>query len=393
MNRMLAALAPIVASISFFAPPGSPPEVVDTLSDPIQVGAGAGWGRHPDTSSASVIGLVEGPLTPPLGRGSLSISAPTPSDIALAFAVPTGAPGQDLPTPVPWSGLSASYATYTADGADVASRVPTLRLVGYQSLTPTPTGFTTLSFEPSRNGTVEGGVWQTWELGPDSIVIQSNASDGFCTIAASCTLSEFAAQYPGGGWGMIQVGIGSGAPAGAVGFADAVLVRDGTTAEYFYDFEVPASAASTASIAPGAATATGGAATVTLVASAVSATPTVSFTIATTLPDGTMQTQVVEVDAGTTSEVSLPVPFGVTRIVVTAQDAVLSEGDVTFTAPPPPTPPPPTPPVPEAELPPTGANPAAVMWGAGLLAAGLSVLAAARVRAARARVHRTDRVG
>ena len=73
-------------------------------------------------------------------------------------------------------------------------------------------------------------------------------------------------------------------------------------------------------MAAGAATATGGSATVTLNASAISATPTVPFTIVVTLPDGTEQTQVVEVDADSTDELSIPVPFGTTHVEVWAQD-------------------------------------------------------------------------
>ena len=122
-------------------------------------------------------------------------------------------------------------------------------------------------------------------------------------------------------------------PAGSLGYADAVVVRSGDTAEYSYDFELPASENSTASVAAGAATATGGWATVTLNASAISATPTVPFTIVVTLPDGTEQTEVVEVDADSTDELSIPVPFGTTHVEVWAQDTLIAEGDVTFTAP------------------------------------------------------------
>ena len=76
------------------------------------------WGGrvHPDSTDAAGVTFVEGPATPPLGRGSLELYTPEMSDRALAFAVPTGAPGGD-PLATPWTGLSASYATFIPDGA------------------------------------------------------------------------------------------------------------------------------------------------------------------------------------------------------------------------------------------------------------------------------------
>ena len=173
------------------------------------------------------------------------------------------------------------------------SSAPTLRVVGYQVLVGT-TGFTTLTLLPSDDE-FEAGVWQTWEIGPDSA--RSSNRTPTTTISASVRsllAEEFAARYPGGALGRDPAGHRGRAPADSVGYADAVVVRgvvDGAQAEFSYDFELPASENSTASVAAGAATATGGSATVTLNASAVSATPTVPFTIVVTLPDGTEQTR------------------------------------------------------------------------------------------------------
>ena len=379
------AVATVLAAVTFFALPGSPPEVVDDFSDPLEVATGVGWAVHPDSTAGAGVTFVEGPATPPLGRGSLELYTPEMSDRALAFAVPTGAPGEE-PLATPWTGLSASYATFIPDGV-LANSTPTLRFVGYHDLRTGLDGFTTLTFQPQYDGTVENGVWQTWDLGPDSIMFQSNDDEGFCNDPGLCTLSQFAAKYPFGGFYQVQVGLGSGVPAGSLGYADAVVVRSGDTAEYSYDFELPASENSTASVVAGAATATGGSATVTLNATAISATPTVPFTIVVTLPDGTEQTEVVEVDADSTDELSIPVPFGTTHVEVWAQDTLLAEGDVTFTAP---VTPPVTPPVTGGggELAPTGFDPVPAYWGAALLAAGLAMVAAGRVRA---RARGTDR--
>ena len=397
MGLTSVALAPILAGVLFFGAPSQPPVVVvDTLGNLVEVGTGTGWGIHPDTQGTGAVRLVEGPAAPPLGRGSLLLATPASTDRALAFAVPTGGttgPGGVFPTPVPWTGLSASYATFIPEGL-AANSTPTLRIVGYHDLLATdgPTGFTTLTFQPQYNGPVENGVWQTWEIGPESIMFQSNTSDaGFCNDPATCTLQAFMDRYPDGGWGEIQVGVGSGVPAGSLGYADAVVVRGnvgGTPQEYAYDFEIPASEASTATITPGPATSTGGSATVTLDASALSVTDPVPFTIAVTLPDGTVETQVVEVPAGTTVDVPIPVPFGVTHIEVSAQGTVIAEGDVTFLAP---VTPPVTPPV--TELPPTGFDPIATAWGSALLAAGVALVAVARVRSRRALLRSEDRIG
>lgn len=368
------AVATVLATVTFFALPGSPPVVVDSFSSLAEVATGVGWAVHPDSTDAAGVTFVEGPATPPLGRGSLELYAPTSTDRALAFAVPTGEPGGD-PLALPWTGLSASYATFVPEGGS-SSSTPTLRILGYQILAGT-VGFTTLSFQPPFDEVVPG-EWQTWDIGPASEVFQSNTSDeNFCIQSDPCTVSEFAGRYPNGGWGEVQVGIGAGAPAESLGYADAVVVRSGATAEYSYDFEVPASDNSTASVAAGAATATGGSATVTLNASAISAPPTVPFTIVVTLPDGTEQSQVVEVDADSTDELSIPVPFGTTHVEVWAQDTLIAEGDVTFTAP---VTPPVTPPG-GGELAPTGFDPVPAYWGSALLAAGLAMVAAGRVRA------------
>lgn len=98
---------------------------------------------------------------------------------------------------------------------------------------------------------------KTWTLGLDSLVWQSNESDnGFCPITAPCTFRDFAARYPEGAWGLIEVGLGSGVPANSTGNVDDVHVFAGTT-QFVYDVEVtePSSTTST-TVASGAATAT-----------------------------------------------------------------------------------------------------------------------------------------
>jgi hypothetical protein len=160
-----------------------------------------------------------------LGTALLGSTASAADARALTGGSPTVSPdttgGESRARP--WSGLAGSYATFVPDGSPAAS-APTLRFTGFQLAT---SQFTTLSFEPSRNGTVTPGQWQTWTLGPDSIVWQTNATGAFCQRASPCTLAQFAARYPNGVWGTAQLGLGSGVAGLATGYADAVAIGDG----------------------------------------------------------------------------------------------------------------------------------------------------------------------
>ncbi|WP_243064473.1 hypothetical protein [Humibacter sp. RRB41] len=229
-----------------------------------------------------------------------------------------------------WSSLNGeSFSTFTFAAVNPGSSLPLMKFAGWQAGTAQ---FTTLSFGQPGNGAASSGAWQTWTLGTDSLVFQSNASDaGFCVQASPCTFGAFLARYPTGLWGQMQIGLGSGAAAGAQGFADAVSATHGVTS-YAYDFEVPASSNSTAAIRPGSQTSTGGQVTVTLNASSVAA-GSVVFTITSTLPDGTIQTTERTVAAGDMATATLDVPFGSTSVSVTAQDVSIATGTVTFTAP------------------------------------------------------------
>jgi LPXTG-motif cell wall-anchored protein len=201
-------------------------EVVSTLP-------GGNWTVLPDTTEGGSAEVVKGPGTPPAGTGSLRLTVETTADRALV--------GTDLGsvTTRPFSALSAEYSTYVPNGSP-ESFTPTLRFAAFQTVTPAPQNFTTVSFEPLRNGTVIPGQWQTWALGPDSQVWQTNATDnGFCVQASPCTLGEFSAHYPNSAWGQAQLGLGSGVAGPAEGFADAVTLTDGDTTQ-FTDFDPPA---------------------------------------------------------------------------------------------------------------------------------------------------------
>ena len=236
-----AALAGALALTVAFAPAASAATVViDHLVGPAQAAAGNGWAEHPDQEGGTEE-FVKGPATPPAGTGSLQLSVPTGETRALIFTVPNG-----LGTAVAWGDLAGSgYSTYTENTANPGASVAALKFVGYQDYnTDNPVlsdGFTTLNFEPSNNGTVTANEWQPWTIDEESLVWQSNTGDdNFCVQASPCTLAEFAAHYPQGAWGQVQIGLGVlGSQGGATSFVDAVTIAQGATT-FGYNFEAVA---------------------------------------------------------------------------------------------------------------------------------------------------------
>ena len=239
--------AAVAAAVVAAVPVGAGAVTITGFVSLLDAAAGNGWAIHPDQAGAASERFVVGPLTPPAGQGSLELTVPTTTDGALVFTVPnpgTGAtpPGDVGPfNPTPWGNTSGSFSTFTANTTSPASSIPVLKLVGYQQFNAAnpllSTGFTTLNFEGSNQpGGVVANQWQTWVLGPTSLVWQSNQTDPFCPIESPCTLAAFAAQYQAGAWGQIQVGLGLGVGPDAVGNVDNVQVSDGTTT-FTYDFE------------------------------------------------------------------------------------------------------------------------------------------------------------
>jgi hypothetical protein len=351
-----------------------------------QAAAGNGWAVHPDQTAGGSERFVEGPLTPPSGRGSLELSVAATSDRALVFTVPKpgarahapGAPGPFNPTP--WGSLTgSSFSTFTANTAAPASSIPVLKFVGYHVFNAAnplqSTGFTTLNFEGSNQGSVTPDQWETWTLGPTSRVWQSNTTGGFCQIAAPCTLTEFVVQYPNGAWGQIQIGLGSGAAAGAVGYADNVQVPDGTTT-FTYDFETPSP--STATIVPLAPHIQGRVAIV-LDASPDAVGPTV-FTIAFS-GSIAVSPAPVTLAAGQGVAALFDLPFGTTNVEVQVQGVTIASAAITIQPLPPPTTEPPTTSGPAGTIPatgsPSGKGPMLAL-GLGLLTIGSGLFLIAR---------------
>ena len=185
--------AAVAAAVVAAVPVGAGAVTITGFVGLLDVAAGNGWAIHPDQAGAASERFVVGPLTPPAGQGSLELTVPTTTYRVLVFTVPnpgTGAtpPGDVGPfNPTPWSNTSGSFSTFTANTTSPASSIPrpeARRVPAVQRRDPLLLmGFTTLNFEGSNQpGGVVANQWQTWVLGPTSLVWQSNQTDPFCPI-------------------------------------------------------------------------------------------------------------------------------------------------------------------------------------------------------------------
>ena len=165
-------------------------EVITTISPTFTE---TGW--FVDVSHTGSQQLVEGPATPPEGRGSLELGV---ADTAQRALVSTALGStQTVPVFRPFD-VTGSWSTFVPTGTD-ENAAPVVKLSAFLEATGTPTGFTTVNLEPFRNGTVTPGTWQTWTIGPAATVWHTNSGETFCRQASPCTLSVFATNYPNRG--------------------------------------------------------------------------------------------------------------------------------------------------------------------------------------------------
>lgn len=102
------------------------------------------------------VGMVAGPSTPPLGRGSLQMSVTGTSDHWSVYNY------DHMGTPLA-SITALGYSTYT----DNATTAPALQIeINPGNTTGLDAGvaYSTLNFEPYVNGTVTPNTWQTWNV-------------------------------------------------------------------------------------------------------------------------------------------------------------------------------------------------------------------------------------
>jgi hypothetical protein len=275
---------------------------------------GAGWIPAPDNTAGGSARIVEGPGADVESRGSVELTTAASTDFAGI--------GRALLQPL--SALTGGgWSTYvTGDSGSPVSEAASLRF-GMNRLGLTE--FTTMTVDPSNNGTVTAGGWQDWTLTDATLVWQTNATGGFCLIASPCTFAAFKAQYPAAAMIGVQAAIGTGVPA-VSSYVDGIsLTLSGTTDTW--DFELPAADASDATIGSATLTATGADVVIDLSASALSVEPRV-FTIEV---EG-QAPQTVTLDPGETTSITVSVPFGTTVITVLTQNVVVATATVTATA-------------------------------------------------------------
>ncbi|MDD9369813.1 MAG: hypothetical protein PV358_06860, partial [Acidimicrobiales bacterium] len=232
---------------------------------------GEGWLSRPgDTFGAGTLRLVEGPATPPRGRGSLEIGVTGPADRGLL----TQSFGAVIPPARTLTDLTASFSTWVAASPNPGAAAPTLRFEAFLDVNNPIGSFTTIVFEAylqTVQGPVVAETWQTWTLDQSSIVWQTNAASP-CVQATPCTLAALVAAFPNAAWGTVQVGLGSGLANPTVSYADAIDVSAGGES-FAWNFEPPADQLSSAVIGDVTPTETGGTVSVTLTASALAVDP------------------------------------------------------------------------------------------------------------------------
>lgn len=255
------------------------------------------------TTAGGSVRMVEGPGTPPSGRGSIELGVTGTPDRALV--------GNSIASPTqyrPWNGLGTlTYSTYTTSASPSAA--PALKFTGYHDMALAPALFTTLNFVPLQNGTVVPNTWQTWTVTASSLVWQSNGTGGVCPQVTPCTLAVFMAKYPNGAWYRTQLGLGTNVAGPTKSYVDKVTIVDRGT-PYDYDFEPAPAQASTASIGEVQWSGGSGTADIALNTGAVAVGP-VAFDI--TVGPATSR---VVLAAGQSSVQTVPVPGGTDSIVV-----------------------------------------------------------------------------
>ena len=156
-----------------------------------------------DTRPGGTYDFVEGPATPPLGRGSLHVV--TTTSTAKVNLQNFDYNGTSLP-----SVDQMSYSTYRTAGQ--AQQAPS-----YQLSVQTSAGFTTLVFEPVYNtdqGAVVNGTWQDWDAlnGGNAIWWSTRAIPGVCAQTCYVKWSDIVAANPDATIQSVVINQGSGNP-------------------------------------------------------------------------------------------------------------------------------------------------------------------------------------
>lgn len=180
-------------------------------------------------------GFVSGPATPPLGTGSanLMVNDTVSSEILENLSIDPGALNDNF---------GASYSTYVSSSSSSHSgAAPTLQ---FDLFTTGGTYAGRLVFDPGLLGSVQNGVWQTWDTNTDAAWYFSNGNrpgkllDGECSIAGPtyCTLSTAISDLNALNIDAVDVLFKAGSGATIDGNVDnLVLTINGSATTYDFD--------------------------------------------------------------------------------------------------------------------------------------------------------------
>lgn len=196
--------------------------------------ASTGWGFLLETGSTGVGDFTAGPLTPPLGSGSVHFTTASSSDGVLI--------GRLHPETRLDSITRLEYSTFQALTSTSTVQVASLQFNIDNDVTDSDTTWKgRLVFEPYYSETITNGVWQTWDTLTQGRWWGTHASiSGTCSISTPCTWTQVLTAFPdigiGGPFGSVLLKVGSGAPAGFDGNADALVIGINGN-DTVYDFE------------------------------------------------------------------------------------------------------------------------------------------------------------
>src|SRR3954454_16745007 len=181
--------AAFVLSASLLATALGPVAAGSAATVTVQPSQMNGWACANDqTDTPEACTFVTGPATPPLGVGSVELSAPTPAD------------GHVIATPA-YTGTRLDALT----GLDYSTfqSAPTLAIALQFDIRYRPTDVAyggRLVFEPYQNGTVTvGSGWQHWDALSGvwwASKTPAAGSNGLCPQSSPCPLSTILAAYP-----------------------------------------------------------------------------------------------------------------------------------------------------------------------------------------------------
>ena len=176
--------------------------------------------------------FVYGPDTPPEGVGSAFLGTDDGADgIAIISQELAGVRIDQITT--------LTYQTYT----DSSPQAPALQFSIDYDLTDMDASWQgRLVFEPSNTGTVNNGVWQSWDTLAGNWWATGAPGNGVCPISSPCSLATILSNFPNAGVQVLPltqllVKSGSGWSGTNNTYTDQLAVTTNTGVNIIYDFE------------------------------------------------------------------------------------------------------------------------------------------------------------